>query len=205
MEQESGEKIAPEKVLVSEVDLDRDGTAEIFAYAIGAPFYCNNMGCLPRIYRKTGNAWSNVLNDPSGITRGNPGNVSLIGMANDGFSDILLGSVVIEWDGKAYREFQPSPVTQLDDAAFQTACASVSVCQALRGRIGRDGEGADRVFLQLPRRSVRECRHAAERSRHLPARNSPENSPTRRSARWSPSLPTISTSCTISSSAAGSS
>jgi hypothetical protein len=124
MQLEAGEKIAPEKVLVSEVDLDRDGTAEIFAYAIGAPFYCNAMGCLPRIYRKTSNAWSNVLNDPSGITRGNPGNISVIGMANDGFSDILLGSVVIEWDGKAYREFQPPPVTQLDDAAFQTACAA---------------------------------------------------------------------------------
>lgn len=124
MQRESGEKIAPDKVVVSEVELDGGGTAEIFAHAIGVPFYCNNMGCLPRIYRKTGEIWSNVLNDPSGITRGNPTNISVIGMANDGFSDILLGSVVIEWDGKAYREFHPPPVTELNDAAFQPACTA---------------------------------------------------------------------------------
>lgn len=124
MQREVGEKIAPDKVVIAEADLDRDGTPEIVAHAIDVPFYCNAMGCLPRIYRRIGTEWRNVLDDASGITRGNPANISVIGMTNNGFADILLGSVVIEWDGSAYREFQPPPVAQLDDAAFQAACAA---------------------------------------------------------------------------------
>lgn len=122
MEREAGAPIALENMAVSEVDLDRDGTPEIFAYAMATPFFCSDKGCLPRIYRKTGEEWLNVLSDETGITRGGPTNVSLVGMANEGFSDILLGSVLIEWDGGSYREYQPPPVTQLDDGAFLAAC-----------------------------------------------------------------------------------
>ena len=114
---------------VAEVDLDGDGTAEIFAYALATPFFCTDRGCLPRIYRRTGDVWLNILVDETGITRGGPTNISVIGMAKDGFSDILLGSVVIEWDGVSYREYQPPPVTQLNDAAFSTACTGSAYVQ----------------------------------------------------------------------------
>lgn len=121
MAAEAGAPIEGDRVTVSEVDLDTDGTPEIFAYA-QAPFFCAELGCLPRIFRKTGGEWRNILADDTGITRGGPANISVIGMANGGFTDLLLGSVVLEWDGEKYREYQPPPITQLDDVAFIPAC-----------------------------------------------------------------------------------
>jgi hypothetical protein len=123
MAAEAGAPIEGERVSVSEVDLNADGEAEIFAYA-QAPFFCAERGCLPRIFRKTGGEWKNVLADDTGITRGSPANISLVGMPNDGFTDILLGSLLIEWDGATYREAQPPPRTDLADAAFLAACGA---------------------------------------------------------------------------------
>ncbi|MDP3895511.1 MAG: hypothetical protein Q8Q62_02425 [Mesorhizobium sp.] len=121
LETESGSAIPADKVMIAQVDLDNEGEPEIVAYAL-TPFFCDQTGCAPRIFRQDDGMWTNVLADGLVRTAGGPGNFSRVAMTSGNFWGLLVGSLLLEWDGAQYREYQPPPVTQLDDEAFLAAC-----------------------------------------------------------------------------------
>jgi hypothetical protein len=122
-EVESGNPIEPARILVSEVDLDADGVAEILAYA-ETPAFCDPQGCAPAIFRRDGDTWRNILADGVVRTRAVPGTISVIDERHNGFSDLLVGSLYLIHDGTAYREDTGPVPTQLDSTAFQAACVT---------------------------------------------------------------------------------
>lgn len=122
-EREIGHQVAAGDIVHAETDLDGDGRPEIFAYARVAEL-CAEQGCLPRIFREGAEGWANVLKDEAGTTRGGPTNITLLGPDKGGFQRILLGSVLIEWDGSAYREPQAPKPSELDASRFLPACVA---------------------------------------------------------------------------------
>jgi len=142
MSAEAGAAIDGDKVAVSPVDLDADGVDEIIAYA-EAPFFCNEDGCAPWILRRTGDAWRNVLAPDTVRTRAVPGNFTLVGTGAGGLADILVGSLLLVWDGERYVEDRGPTRTDLDTAAFVAACwASATVKHMLAAEAIADQDEA---------------------------------------------------------------
>jgi hypothetical protein len=123
LEAEAKGPIDPAMIVVSEVDLDADGVDEILAYA-ETPAFCDTEGCKPRILRKEGDTWRNILADGAVRTRAIPGNFSVMDERHNRFSDLLVGSLYLIHDGTAYREDTGPAPSQLDEAAFFGACAA---------------------------------------------------------------------------------
>lgn len=139
-----GAAIDPGAITISEIDLDDDGVNEIIAYS-NSPAFCNADGCAPSILRREGETWKNVLADGVVRTRAVPGNVSRVAMTSGTFWGLLFGSLLLEWDGTRFREYQPPPVTQLNDSEFLTACtASPDIADEVR-KAGPRGDIAEPV------------------------------------------------------------
>jgi hypothetical protein len=124
---EAGSPVAPADVIISALDLSGDGALEMIAYG-RAPAFCNDQGCEPRIYIFTGTEWVNILEPGLVRTRAVPGAFSIVNVSQTGFSDILVGSLLLVFDGRQYVEEKPPEPTDLDTAAFDAACAA-------RGRV----------------------------------------------------------------------
>ena len=122
-EAEAKASIDPAKITISEIDLNGDGTAEIFAYA-ETPMFCDADGCEPALFSKEGDAWRNILVKGTARTRAIPGDFSITTNRHAGYFDFMIGSLYIVHDGTSYREYVPPPPTQLDEGAFFGACTS---------------------------------------------------------------------------------
>lgn len=127
---EAGAAIPADQVIVSALDLSGDGQLEMIAYARN-PAFCDEQGCEPRIYLFTGSEWVNILEPGLVRTRAVPGAFSIVNVSQTGFSDILVGSLLLVFDGRQYVEERPPEPTDLDTAAFDAACRAGSRVAAL--------------------------------------------------------------------------
>ncbi|MBX3531112.1 MAG: hypothetical protein KF849_10930 [Rhizobiaceae bacterium] len=118
---EAGNPVSADQVIISAVDLSGDGQLEMIAYARN-PAFCDDQGCEPRIFMFDGTAWINLLEPGLVRTRAVPGAFSIVNVSQTGFSDILVGSLLLVFDGRQYVEERPPEPTDLDTAAFDAAC-----------------------------------------------------------------------------------
>ena len=90
MEKEAGLIIDDKSMEVAQIDIDADGTPELFAFAINTDYFCGDAGCVPRLYRKNGEGWQQVdfgLND---FINGSPDDWSIASKPKSGHLVFVL-------------------------------------------------------------------------------------------------------------------
>ena len=108
MTQERGEAFSEgETVTVALVDLDGDGTRDLFAFA-DASYFCGSAGCIPRLYRLEASTakWlelpivseATINGEPAMWTVGEPDSS---GWRTLEFHNDVV-TLVFHWDGEAY-------------------------------------------------------------------------------------------------------
>jgi hypothetical protein len=110
MEKESGATIDDKWLEIAPIDLDRDGTPELFVMAINTDYFCGDAGCRPTIYAKDGDGWRKLdlgLND---FTNSAPDMWSVEKKPQNGHLVLVLKESQFTaryvWDGAAYSEAQ---------------------------------------------------------------------------------------------------
>jgi hypothetical protein len=127
---EAGAAVPADQVIISALDLSGDGQLEMIAYARN-PAFCDERGCEPHIFLFSGTEWISILEPGLVRTRAVPGAFSIVNVSQTGFSDILIGSLLLVFDGRQYVEERPPEPTDLDTAAFDAACRAGSRTAAL--------------------------------------------------------------------------
>lgn len=137
--EEAGAAVSPDDVIISPVDLSGDYALEMIAYARAAPF-CDGRGCEPRIFIFDGETWRNILAPGVVRTATVPGAISIVNISQTGFSDILVGSVLLVFDGRHYVEEAPPEPTELDRGPFEAACSgSAAIVEKVAAEGAADG------------------------------------------------------------------
>ena len=108
MTQERGEAFSEgETVTVALVDLDGDGTRDLFAFA-DASYFCGSAGCIPRLYRleATTAKWLEMPVVSDATINGEPGMWSVGDPDSSGWRTLEFRNDVVtlefHWDGEAY-------------------------------------------------------------------------------------------------------
>lgn len=105
MEQEAGAAIDDKFVLITELDLDFDGTDEIFAFAY-TDWFCGTAGCTPRIYSPDGDGWNEIQIGLNEFINSYPENWSVAPEPQNGHVALVLTesefTTTFVWDGAAY-------------------------------------------------------------------------------------------------------
>lgn len=106
MEKEGSVTIQDKFLEIAPIDLDLDGTPELFAMATNADYFCGDAGCVPRIYKRDGNGWKQIdigLND---FINGDPADWSVERKPENGHLVLVLTESHFTsryiWDGSAY-------------------------------------------------------------------------------------------------------
>jgi hypothetical protein len=60
MEKEGGVTIEDKWLNIAPIDLDLDGTPELFVMAVNTDYFCGTAGCLPMIYKQDGGKWTEI-------------------------------------------------------------------------------------------------------------------------------------------------
>lgn len=96
-----------DKISVAILDLDGDGTDEIFAFA-DASYFCGSAGCVPRLYRLDTSTmhWDQIAFDTDEVINGDPSMWSLGDRSANGWVTFLFKGpdhpITFAWTGKAY-------------------------------------------------------------------------------------------------------
>lgn len=105
MEQEMGEPIGDEFVLIAEIDLDFDGTDEIIAFAYTS-WFCGSAGCVPRIYSPDGDGWREIEIGLDEFINGYPEHWSVAPDPQNGHVVLIFTkssfTTTFVWGGTAY-------------------------------------------------------------------------------------------------------
>lgn len=108
MGEERGTPLADDETLtVALVDLDGDGTRDIFAFA-DASYFCGTAGCIPRLYRleRDTGKWSELPIETGAFTNGDPSMWSVGDPDANGWRTLTFASsdmrLVLAWNGAAY-------------------------------------------------------------------------------------------------------
>ncbi|WP_292866907.1 hypothetical protein [Mesorhizobium sp.] len=120
LERQTGSKGSPQTSVAIEVDLNLDGTPEIFAYRYVAG--CDGINCGNFLFVLEGDSYHEVLGDVPGARLAPQDKISRSSFKRNGFFDIQLDKMTIGWDGKRYVDASTFPVSSLDGAAFVAAC-----------------------------------------------------------------------------------
>lgn len=109
MSEERGTPLTDEVVSVALVDLDGDGTQEIFAFA-DASYFCGSAGCVPRLYRLepgTGR-WSELPIESEAFINGDPSMWTVGETGPGGWLDLVFAAsdatLTFTWNGEAYTD-----------------------------------------------------------------------------------------------------
>ncbi len=112
MSEERGEPLRDDEVVsVSLVDLDEDGTSEIFAFA-DASYFCGSAGCIPRLYRlDRGTArWHELPIEAEAFINAAPENWSVAPAHAGPWSVLRLSTDVLNlyfaWNGEAFVQVE---------------------------------------------------------------------------------------------------
>ncbi len=109
MSVERGEPLRDdETVSVGLVDLDGDGTRDIFAFA-DASYFCGSAGCVPRLYRleRSTAKWHELPIESDTFINGEPSMWSTGPAANGWLSLVLVHpgfTLNFEWTGEGYAQ-----------------------------------------------------------------------------------------------------
>jgi hypothetical protein len=112
MSQERGEPFRDDEVVsIALVDLDNDGTSEIFAFA-GSSYFCGSAGCVPRLYRldRTTAKWHELPIEADAMINAGPENWSVTPATAGEWSTLELSTEVLrltfEWNGEAFAAIE---------------------------------------------------------------------------------------------------
>lgn len=110
MTQERGEAFAEgESVSIALVDLDGDGTRDIFAFA-DSSYFCGSAGCIPRLYRLEASTakWLELPITSEATINGEPAMWSVGDPDSSGWRTLEFRNEVVtlvfHWDGAAYLD-----------------------------------------------------------------------------------------------------
>ena len=108
LEQQSGATIEDKWLNIASIDLDGDGTPELFVMPINTDYFCGDAGCRPSIFKSDGAGWKQIdigLND---FTNSEPGMWSVDAKPQNGHLVLVLTEsqfiARFAWDGTAYSE-----------------------------------------------------------------------------------------------------
>lgn len=108
MTQERGEAFAEgDTVSIALVDLDGDGTRDIFAFA-DSSYFCGSAGCIPRLYRLEASTakWLELPINSEAMINGEPLMWSVGEPDSSGWRTLQFRNEVVtlefHWDGEAY-------------------------------------------------------------------------------------------------------
>ena len=106
LEQQSGATIEDKWLEIAPIDLDGDGTPELFVMPINTDYFCGDAGCRPSIFKSDGVGWKRIdigLND---FTNSDPGMWSVDPKPQNGHLVLVLTesqfTAHFAWDGTAY-------------------------------------------------------------------------------------------------------
>lgn len=109
MSTERGEPLRDDEIVsVGLVDLDGDGTRDIFAFA-DASYFCGSAGCVPRLYRleRSTGKWSELPLESDTFINGEPAMWSTGPVANGWLTLILAHpdfTLSFVWAGEGYAQ-----------------------------------------------------------------------------------------------------
>lgn len=108
MEQESGTTIEDKWLEIAPIDLDGDGTPELFAMAVNTDYFCGDAGCRPSIYKKDGAGWKKIDMGLNDFTNSETDMWSVEKKPQNGHLVLVLKesrfTARFVWDGSAYSE-----------------------------------------------------------------------------------------------------
>lgn len=106
LEQQSGATIEDKWLNIAPIDLDGDGTPELFVMPVNTDYFCGDAGCRPTIFKSDGAGWKQIdigLND---FTNSDPGMWSVDAKPQNGHLVLVLTesnfTARFAWDGTAY-------------------------------------------------------------------------------------------------------
>lgn len=98
-----------ETMQVALIDLDGDGTRDIFAFA-DSSYFCGTAGCVPRLYRleRDTGQWHELPIESDTFLNGEPSMWSVGEKGPNGWLDLKFTTpdlkLTFEWNGKAYAQ-----------------------------------------------------------------------------------------------------
>ncbi len=108
MSEERGEPLHDDEIVsIALVDLDGDGTRDIFAFA-DASYFCGTAGCIPRLYRleRDTGKWSELPIKTGAFINGEPSMWTVGEPDANGWRTLTFSSsdmkLVLAWNGEAY-------------------------------------------------------------------------------------------------------
>lgn len=110
MGEERGAPLRDDEIAqIALIDLDGDGTRDIFAFA-DSSYFCGTAGCVPRLYRlqRDTGQWHELPIESDTFLNGEPAMWSVGDKGPSGWLDLLFTNpdlkLTFEWNGTAYQQ-----------------------------------------------------------------------------------------------------
>ena len=108
LSKQSGSPVNDKWLQLAEVDIDGDGTPEVFAVAMNSDYYCGDAGCIPVLLQRQGKSWRAIDFGLNSLTNGQPEDWSIAPDRKNGHVVFVMSETTFTtrfvWDGTGYTE-----------------------------------------------------------------------------------------------------